>query len=786
MNKIKIGIITLQGEDNFGNVLQNYAVQRIFEKLGCEVCTLDNQTKNGFFIPMEACITFWMKLRPSYILHYFREKTRVQNVKDLNPLFFLKNVKLAKRARKLEAIRHRKFSECKKKNNNYVDIQVNANRFVKEEYEEFYAMISGSDQVWNPYYASTSSVNFLRFVPEHRRIAFAASFGVANIPVQRREIYKKWIMEIPSISVREKSGAVIVKDLTGRDVPVLLDPTFAITKREWMKYAKRPEFLVKKKAYVLEYFLGNRTIEYERWIKRYARVHKLNIVSIHDMHYPEYYTVDPMEFVWLISHAAIVMTDSFHGVAFSINLNTQFIAFERNEVGQSMTSRIESLLDIYGLNERIFKYSRTDIILKNIDFSVVNQITKIEKERICEFAQKAITGVAKGNKMPLLPEASHCTGCLACYNKCRAGAINIKIDDEGFFYPYIESDKCVGCMQCQSVCPQDRVKKEHNELKSFYATAKDDKVLRESSSGGVFYYLASEIIGNGGWVYGAVLDNESYLRHIGINNIHELYKLQTSKYIQSDMGMVYREIKEKLERGIPVLFCGTPCHVAALKRYLGFSCENLFLVDFICHGVPSPLIWKKYRKEISNKPTGRINFRDKRKGWRNFGLSIRDEKVNYYKTVDEDPYLKAFMQNLSLRPSCYDCQYKGDNYYSDLTVSDFWGVSALQPQQDNTMGVSLVIIRSEKGRMLFENIADTNFKFGEVVTEDALKYNKAAYISPEYKIERDIFFRRIHKEPITQVANDIVSSRKIERRLEQVLIICSRLKKFLRGIKENV
>lgn len=762
MKKKKVGIITLQGEDNFGNILQNYAVQTVIESYGYQVCTLDNQTKQGFFITMEKEYPFVKKLKISYILNYIKEKLNFQNVKDLNPVLFFINYKKSIIAKQLESIRHKKFNECKIKYNHYTDTSVNAKWFCKSDYDEYFALVTGSDQVWNPYYASVSGVNFLRFVPEHKRIAFAVSFGVDHIPDKRKEIYRKWIFEIPSISVREKSGAEIIKKLTGKDVEILLDPTFALSRQEWLEYAGILQVNVKRSSYILLYFLGNKTIEYTRWIKRYAKKFKLEIVSIHDMHEPEYYTVDPTEFIWLIANAAIVFTDSFHGIALAINLNIPFVAFERNEIGQSMSTRIDSLLNVFGLQSRKFLHLKRKSVLEEINFEPINAKIEMEREKIYSYINNSLNKVETVERFPLLAEGSHCIGCLSCYNKCNVTAIRLFEDSDGFLYPKVDRNKCQHCMACQTVCPQDGLKISKNYVSAYYATAKDRQILNTSSSGGVFYYLAISILDKGGWVYGAKYsENYDTLYHVGTNNIKKIEQLQTSKYLQSNTDGIFIDVENKLKQGIPVLFSGTPCQIGALQKYLGKQYENLFLLDFICHGVPSPMVWKRYVNELSNgRKIKDVNFRDKRNGWRNCGLKIKwEDGEEYYKTLDQEPYFRVFLNDLSLRPSCYECQYKGNYRDSDLTIADYWGISAVQNEKDNLMGVSLVIIRSEKGKCLFEDIADKYMIFGKTDAEDALNYNESAYKCPEYKVKRDIFFNMIQNNESISKAGKILTKK---------------------------
>lgn len=779
MSKKKVGITTLQGEDNYGNVLQNYAVQFLIESLGYEAYTLDNKTEQGFLLPMEAYVRLSYKLRPAYILTFIKLKLGLTKISDLNPFCLVNNLKERKTINKLEERRHEKFTESKKRYNHYIDLHVEEFAYARESYEDFYAFVTGSDQVWNPMFAPVSSVNFLRFVPEHKRIAFSVSFGVSQIPEKRRQILKKWISDIPSVSVREKKGVDIIRDLNGREVTHLLDPTFAIDKSIWEKYGRSPEFLIERKKYALVYFLGEITNEYNKWINRYVKRENLKTVSIHDTHAKEYYCVDPNEFVWLIENAAIVLTDSFHGMAISMNLNTPFVVFNRKELGSSMSSRIESILADFHLEYCLFK--GTNYTPKRIDFEKVNSIIEKERQRTIEWLRNSLLNVASRSKHPLIASDVHCTGCGACFNSCPFNAITMEPDEEGFIYPTIDKDKCMGCLRCEESCPQDRKRENLAVVGSYYATSKSKDILEKSSSGGVFYYLSKEVLSEGGVVFGAAFDSYFNVYHEKITNISDLEKIMRSKYVQSNTGLTFKDVYTLLNDGKKVLFSGTPCQVAGLRRFLRKDYNNLITVDLLCHGIPSPFVWEKYRQEVSKGNTSGIesvNFRSKLLEWREYSLQITFvDRKNYFKSVEKDPYLRSFLANLILRPSCYRCQYRHGNRKSDITLSDFWGVPAVLPDRDNKDGVSHVMIQSEKGLELFTRIASESFEFGQVDALSALRYNEAADVDPLYTKMRDDFFERINSgESIAHCVDKMLWKDSIRFGMARMLRYASKIK----------
>ena len=338
-----------------------------------------------------------------------------------------------------------------------------------------------------------------------------------------------------------------------------------------------------------------------------------------------------------------------------------------------------------------------------------------------------------------------CTGCHACYNICPTNSISMCHDEEGFLYPEIDGTKCVNCEKCKKVCPVF-MDYSGNENSIAYACVNNNEQIRiDSSSGGVFSLLAENVIACDGVVFGAAFDEEFDVKHICVQNDREIYKLRGSKYVQSTISDAYKEVEKYLKQGRQVLFSGTPCQIGGLKTYLKFDYDNLILVDLICHGVPSPKAWRKYLQYQQNKYGSRleensiINFRDKRSGWYKFSLSIKfnDEK-EHLKDLSEDLFMKAFLNNLCLRKSCYNCHFKSVNRQSDITLADFWGVKEQLPEMFDNKGTSLVLVNTDKGKCLFENISDS-IKLSKVDINKALKTNTAAYKSCEMPKNRTKF-----------------------------------------------
>lgn len=349
-------------------------------------------------------------------------------------------------------------------------------------------------------------------------------------------------------------------------------------------------------------------------------------------------------------------------------------------------------------------------------------------------------------------QKNQCTGCAACANICPKQCIQMTSDREGFLYPKIIPKKCIQCNLCEQICPVNSVQKEKNIGTSYAAYHRDENIRSLSSSGGVFSVFAESIIKNSGVVFGAALDENLSVRHRRCETLEELDFLRRSKYVQSEMGDIYQQTYEVLQSGREVLFCGTPCQINGLKKYMNkkkAAEEKLLTMDFICHGVPSPQVWQDYcnwqQKNINEKIT-ECNFRSKVSGWTHFSMELKGEKSEYSQSLEKDPYMLAFLKNICLRPSCYQCPFKGTQKVSDITVGDFWGIQNILPDWNDDKGVSLVLVNSQKGKDTFDKIKNRIY-FTPVVWKDVIKYNQAYYNSPWLPAGRKRFMGRLHNKP---------------------------------------
>lgn len=313
-------------------------------------------------------------------------------------------------------------------------------------------------------------------------------------------------------------------------------------------------------------------------------------------------------------------------------------------------------------------------------------------------------------------EKQKCTGCGVCVSVCPKKCIKMVSDEEGFLYPVIDENLCIHCNLCKRKCHALDVHEDDKYIpKSFVAYSKNESVRSISSSGGIFYSLARNIIALNGVVYGVVVNPKNEVVHTRAESIDEIKPMLGSKYVQSRIDdNIYQGIKNDLKAGKSVLFSGTPCQCGAIRHFAEkLNTEKLYLVSFVCHGVPSPLVWKQYidwQIKQANSTVENISFRDKTLGWGRFSMSINFKNgYRYQKPLDKDYFLKTFLKNNCLRESCHHCQYKGKQHYidNDLMLADWWGAESCQLLTDSAdKGISAIFINTKKGLELWNNITD--------------------------------------------------------------------------------
>lgn len=366
-----------------------------------------------------------------------------------------------------------------------------------------------------------------------------------------------------------------------------------------------------------------------------------------------------------------------------------------------------------------------------------------------------------------LVSKKECSGCHACFNICPKNCISMETDQYGFLQPIIINDECIECSLCRSVCPIINQHKKNPKGRAYACINNNDRIREESSSGGIFTLIAEWVLGKNGVVFGSAFDEDFNVKHIAVTDINELSLLRGSKYVQSTIGATYTDAKKFLDQGRYVLFTGTPCQIAGLNSYLKKEYDNLITLDIICHGVPSPKVWKNYIAYLEKKFSTNIKkcfFRNKETGWKQFSVLMEFENdKRYQQTFPKDLYMQSFLKNLCLRESCYNCHSKGLERESDITLGDYWGIENVHAEMFDNKGISLVIVNSNKGQNIFNDISD-KMTISRTDLNEAVQYNSAAYASVKYNKNRKKFLRNCEKIDFEKNVT-ICSKTKISKRV---------------------
>ncbi|MFQ7001826.1 MAG: Coenzyme F420 hydrogenase/dehydrogenase, beta subunit C-terminal domain [Clostridium sp.] len=345
-----------------------------------------------------------------------------------------------------------------------------------------------------------------------------------------------------------------------------------------------------------------------------------------------------------------------------------------------------------------------------------------------------------------------CTGCRACESICPKNSIKFIENEEGFLVPSVDENTCINCGICYNKCPQLNDVKIESSYKlcntEVYASkVKDKSILLESSSGGIFTAIAIKVLENDGVVFGCAFDKNFYARHIGIKQIDELIKLRGSKYVQSDTMKTFLEVKEYLKKNITVLYVGTPCEIAGLRAFLNNKYNNLITIDLICHGVPSPKLFAEYIKNFefkNNEKLKKYDFRYKGKiGFGKCNRIITDKKIRTF-VYQCDYYYKSFNDEVNYRECCYECKYTNTNRIGDITLGDYWGYELLHPEVDSSMGISVVLINSIKGKNIFDGIKNTSLITYNSTLEEATCKQYSLKKSAKRPKSRDGFYKDLN------------------------------------------
>lgn len=349
-----------------------------------------------------------------------------------------------------------------------------------------------------------------------------------------------------------------------------------------------------------------------------------------------------------------------------------------------------------------------------------------------------------------------CCGCEACIQKCPKQCISKKVDNEGYVYPYVNTDNCINCNLCQKVCPIYNEESERPPMYVYASKNKNEEIRRNSSSGGLFFEIAKKVIDKNGVVFGAKFDSNWNVVHDYTEEVSGLIKFQGSKYVQSSINGAYKKAESFLKQNRLVLFSGTPCQISALLHFLRRKYDNLITLDVVCHGVPNYKVWQKYLFEEfgeNRKFIQSISFRNKDEGWLKFKMKIifnknisscisaNGEIQEYSKYHRQTSFFKGFLTQYFLRPSCYQCKFRSGKSGSDITLADFWGFENFSNEWGDDKGVSLVLINSSKGKEILDacNV--------DVITstyQNAIQGNLSIIESPKMPLGREKVYSRLN------------------------------------------
>lgn len=390
-----------------------------------------------------------------------------------------------------------------------------------------------------------------------------------------------------------------------------------------------------------------------------------------------------------------------------------------------------------------------------------------------------------------------CSGCSACVQRCPKQCIKMLEDEEGFLYPKVDETKCINCHLCEKVCPVANQAESRMPIDSYAAYNVDDGVRKDSSSGGIFTLLAEKVIAEGGVVFGATWNEKWQVVHTYTETKEGIAQFRGSKYIQSIIGETYKQAETFLKSGRKVLYSGTPCQIAGLRLFLRKEYDNLLTIDFICHGVPSPGVFRWYLQEEINNYAARkgrkntvsflpihsipegdvlmpeglsingIRFRDKCSGWKKFSFVLllaeasaegKQNSVSLSYTLEQNSFLKGFLNDLYLRPSCHKCPAKSLKSGSDITIADYWGYKDTPNITDTDEGISAVLINSVKGHTEFSKLS----LIKEKTTYDLIERTNGAINHSASNFYRGLFYKKSRQSFHSRI-DHIVSQRLIDK-----------------------
>lgn len=630
----------------------------------------------------------------------------------------------------------------------------------------------GSDQV-----LTTSSIRafgklfLMEFALDpKKRIAYSASCGGDNLDGKPELIAyaKEQLKKFSAISVREYSATEILKNKFGVIAETMIDPIFFLSAKDYRKLEAKSLFN-RNKDYVLAYILDptddkknviemvsetlGLPIEIALDGRKFTHNTNLNKMGMPNETLPE---LNEGEWINRISNASYIVTDSFHGAAMALIMNKPFIMYANHDRGYP---RFVTLAKMFNVKERLIENSQQlsrELINKEIDFDAINKRIEQETRKASDWIEFSL----KYNKSAQSVDAfldmkKQCTGCCACYNICPTNAIEMKENEEGFLNPTIDKSKCINCGLCAKKCVALNPNYLNETTPQCYAAIANDEIREVSSSGGAFSIAAEWILNHKGIVCGAAFDDEFNVKHIMVANKEELDLLRGSKYYQSNVGLIYRDIKNALNKDKYVLFTGMPCQVAALKSFLGKEYPKLITIDILCHGISSHKVFKKYWNDIlGGKKIEDLKFKSKKPwGW-HAGVNARfTDGTVYSKIIEDDLYYVAYIQGLSKNTPCGTCLFNRLPRQGDLTIGDFWKIQDFDKSLNDNKGTSVVLVNNTRGKAFFNDISKNFNVLKEVPLEYAIAGNGIIKYPYRLNDHRDEFFANLERVDFSCLVN---------------------------------
>ena len=693
---LRVGILTFQWADNYGGLLQCYALKKYLQKQGHDVAVIN-------YWPRYALNKRATRIGKSAVRKQFGVSGKPNRKQLLKSVLTGRYPYVRQMTQRMDHFRADGLS---------IDQHVCLDRFeIEQTIEQFDVLICGSDQIWNPVITGGrfDKAYFLDFASRKPlKIAYAASLGVTLKPEWEQE-FRTLLNKIQFISTRESSLAELIQKQFGMSSKAVVDPVFLLDDGDWNQIIPAKE---NNEHYILVYSL-QRNADIVMVANRLSEKTGLPIRVIgtrQKYKNAEYISACFMEdFLALFKNADYILTNSFHGTAFSLIFQKRFLTFLHSK----KPARMRDLLTDIGLAERIYCGDNLEIVLQDPDYDCAFAALNA---KICASRDFLAASISQANHIAAsesIKDNEYCTGCASCSFACPKQAITMQRNEKGFLVPSVSEDKCVHCGLCLKAC--HLVNGDSRFSKPLSILAAKNRSTQErvgSSSGGIYPLLARSVLEAGGVVYGAAFDETNTVRHIRAETMEEALRCCQSKYVQSDAVDAFQRLIDDAKAGRKILFVGTPCQVSAVRsifRFRKIGEENTLFVDFICHGTPSPMVFKDYLSMIEKKYKGTIHrfyFRDKEQGWRGNGYKavFRDRKA-----VVNGFYLRGFNKlfSLSTNEACFHCAYSKPERVSDITLGDFWGIENTPIADfDDGLGVSMVFVNTDKGDAWIEDVRD--------------------------------------------------------------------------------